>query len=204
MRRIISAALSLGAILALGVVFAGGAQAHTFLWTGATPALLLILADGPQKFQPFPGGTVVSCKHARFHGTITLKEAASQTAAGTYTGCEAFGVKVTVSPAEYQFNANGTVSVINKTITIEAAAKCKIEVKPAGNENLHQITYLVDPNSSETRLLAHVNVLGITSFVTNLGGGEVLCGAAGEHKETGTYTGLVLAWVDAAGALKWD
>ncbi len=205
MRRITTAAMALGAILALGVLSAGAAQAHTFLWTGATPALLLILAEGAQKFTPFAGGTQVTCKHARFHGKITLKESEKQTVVGIYTNCEAFGVKnVTVSPAEYELNANGSVSVINKTITIEATALCRIEVRPTGNANLKTLRYLVDPNTGESRLLAHAEVEKILDFVTNLGGGEGLCGAEGEHKD-GTYRGLLLAWVDAAsGSLKWD
>jgi hypothetical protein len=202
MRRITKAAMALGAILALGVVFAGGAQAHTFLWTGTTPALLLILADGVQTFTAEPGGGQVQCKHARFDGKVQKEAQETQTVVGTYTGCTAFGLAAKVSTAEYELNANETVSVINKTIVIEVpTAACKIEIEPnARNKNLSKIRYLVDPNSGGTRLLAHAEVEKIHSIIV---GGGTTCGQEGLHTE-GVYRGLLLAWVDAAGTLSWS
>jgi hypothetical protein len=201
MRRIISAALSLGAILALSVVFAGGAQAHTFLATGALPALLLILSDGPQTFTAIPNGASVVCRHARFHGKVEKEAQLTQIVVGEYSKCEAFGFPASVSPAEYELSADETVSVINKNIVIKvAAAGCEIEIGPSNNKGLGKIRYLVDPQAS-TRLLAHVEVQNIHSTIK--GGGGITCGAEGAHTE-GRYLGLVLAWLDSGGTLSWS
>ncbi len=202
MRRLITGASTLGAILVLGVCFAGGAQAHTFLWTGALPSLLLALSEGTQFFEAIPGGGAVTCKHARFHGVLTSESTAMQRVVGTYTGCEAFGNKATVTPAEYELSAEESVSVINKTISIEVpVAACKILIAPvAANQGLKAIKYLLDPNSNDTRLLLDVNVAKIASTIEGGGGA---CGAVGGHTE-GIYTGRLLVWADAAGTLKWS
>jgi hypothetical protein len=207
MKRITTTAMGLAALVAmlvLGVFSAGSAQAHTFLWTGATPGLLLILADGPQIFKVTAiGGPEVICKHAHFDGLVKSESESADIVLGNYTGCSAFGSGVSVSAAEYEISAEETVSVINKTITIEAPGLCRIHIQPAGNANLAKIRYLVDPNSSSLRILAHAEVTGITSTTLNLGGGEVLCGKLGTNT-TGTYRGLLLAWVDSPGTLKWS
>jgi hypothetical protein len=198
MQRIISAALSLGAILALGVVLAGGAQAHTFLVTGVTPpALLLVLADGPQSFTAIPEGGKVTCTHARFHGTVTKESQLTQVIVGEYTGCTAFGSAATVTPAEYELNADETVSIINKTIRISVkVAKCSIDVAP---QTLNKIRFLKDPSAPTTRILAHAEVEKITSTIQGEG---TLCGTKGVHTE-GEYQGLLLAWVEAGGSIQW-
>ena len=121
----------------------------------------------------------------------------TQKLVGEYTGCTAFGSSATVSPAEYELSADETVSIINKTIVITVkVAGCSIEVKP--QNNLKGIRYLIDPNSGNTRLLAHAEVEKIVS--TTIGGGTT-CGGEGEHT-AGLYRGLLLALVDG-GALSW-
>jgi hypothetical protein len=203
MRRITKVAMALGAILALGVFSAGAAQAHTFLVTGVTlPALLLALAEGPQVFRAIEGGGIVTCAHARFHGKVEKESQETQKLVGEYLTCEAFGLKATVTPAEYELNANETVSVINKTIVIKPAGNiCEIKIEPiAANQNLKKIKYLVDPNSVSKRLLVDVEVEKITSTVVGGGGA---CGAEGEHKE-GLYNGKLLAFVHNGGNLIWS
>lgn len=196
--------LALVVMLALGVFSAGAAQAHVFLTSGSLPALLLVLSEGLQKFkaEEKSGGPVVTCSHAGFHGIISQAVTEKITVVGAYSKCEAFGKSngVKVSTAEYELNANGTVTVL-KPITIEVAGVCKIDIP--GNQSLQAITYLLDKFSPEIhRILAHADVEKITSNVLNLGGG-VLCGEAGEHTD-GLYHGLLLAWVHGSGGILWE
>lgn len=202
MKRTTTSVMGLAALVAmlvLGVFSAGSAQAHVFLTLGTLPALLLVLGDGLQVFTAVEGGPQVKCKHARFHGKVTTESQLTQTVVGTYTGCEAAGFEATVSPAEYELNANETVSILNKTIVITVkTVNCSIAVAP--QNTLKGIRYLKDIRSPEIpRLLAHVEVEKIVSTIV---GGSGLCGAEGEH-ETGLYRGLLLAWVEAGGSIHW-
>ncbi len=194
--------VSLVALLVLGVFSAGAAQAHTFLWTGALPGLLLALSDNSQIFQAtesFPAAVV--CKHARFHGVVTKESSEHQIVVGEYSKCEAFGKAATITPVEYELNANETVSVINKTIQVNVPAiPCVIHIEPsARNQALSRIRYLIDPNSEGTRLLLHAEVEKIHSRIL---GGAGLCGPEGLHTD-GLYRGLLLAWVHGSGSLSW-
>jgi len=198
MRRITTAMSALVGLLALSVAFVGSAQAHTFEWSGANAALLLVLADGPQTFTAAPG-LVVICKHVRLDGTVKQGAQLNATARGTYTGCEAAGLKAVVSEAEYEFSADETVSVINKTIAITVAALgCEVTVGPSNNKELKKVRYLEDPKSGGTRILAHVEVAGINSTTKGT------CGVEEGAHAGGTYFGLVLAFAHGTGTLKWS
>jgi hypothetical protein len=206
MKRITTTAMGLAALVAmlvLGVFSAGVAQAHTFLWQGAAPSLLLILGDGPQKFQAVPGGPTVECKHVHLDGTVSAESQLAVTVKGTYTGCEVAFQAATISEVEYSISADETVSVINKTIEISTSGlvNCTIKVlATANNQSLKTIRYLVDPSSSSLRLLAHAEVENIHSDIEGGGGA---CGSVGLHTE-GSYRGLLLAWAHAPGTLKWS
>ncbi len=193
--------MSLVALLVLGVFSAGAAQAHTFLWTGALPGLLLALSDGPQFFRFTEGGAAFTCKHARFHGVVTKESSETQKVVGQYSKCEAIGSELIITPVEYELSANETVSIVNKTVQLSIpVAKCTIDIEPsARNQALSKIRYLIDPNSVGTRLLLHAEVEKLHSIIL---GGAGLCGPEGLHTD-GLYRGLLLAWVHGSGTLSW-
>ncbi len=187
-------------MLVLGVFSAGAAQASRFLWTGALPGLLLVLAQGPQSFIWIPGGSSLVCKHARLHGKVEKESQLTQRFVGLYTGCEEFGFAVTFSPVEYEVSAEGKESIVSKTLVLEIPlAGCKIKVAPNGNQNLGKVRYLADPNSGGTRLSTHFEVDKIDSVIEGGGG---LCGPEGLHTE-GSYRGLILEFVHGSGAYGW-
>ncbi len=203
MKRIatsVTTLVSLVALLVLGVFSAEPSQAHTFLWTGALPGLFLALSDNSQLFFTEEGGAGLICKHARFHGVVTKERSLTQTVVGGYSKCEAFGHPLTITPVEYELNADETVSIVNKTVQLSIPSiPCVIDIEPsAGNQALSRIRYLIDPQDS-TRLLLHAEVAKIHSII--LGGGG-LCGPVGLHAD-GLYRGLLLAWVHGSGTLSW-
>ena len=120
---------------------------------------------------------------------------------GEYPGkCKGFiGAKATVSPVEYEINADGTISVLKTiTITIGSPWICSLLVDPvAANQNLSGLLFLEDPLAPSLALLVHAAVGGIHSLGTN---GE--CAEAGEHP-AGTYFGLILVWAHG-GTVSWE
>jgi hypothetical protein len=200
MQRITMSGLAIVAMLVLGV-FAGSAEAHLFLWSGAVPSLLLGRGETIQKFTAVAGGESVECQLDNVHGIIKAKATATQIATGLYSGCKQIsGITPSISPFEYEFNANETVSVL-KTIIINVPGVCEIEVGPGGNQNLAAVKYLLDPASQDKALLLNVNVSGIHSTIK--GALAAVCGGAGGHSG-GAYTGNVLIFADAAGTLRWE
>jgi hypothetical protein len=190
--------LAIAAMLVLGV-FAGSAEAHLFLWSGAVPSLVLALSENTQIFQAEAGGAEVKCTMAKFHGKIVSARSLTQVLTGLYTGCVGpLSAPATVTGVEYEFNADETVSVINKIITISIpAAGCEIVVGP--QSNLHAVKYTLDPNSGDKALLVNANAVSISNTIKGGGG---LCGAEGHHTN-GTDSGLALVFVDAGGILIW-
>jgi hypothetical protein len=201
MKRITTTVMGLAALVAMLVlgVSAGSAQAHSFLWSGAVPSLVLAVNENTQIFQAEAGGAEVKCKKARFHGTITTAKSLTQVLTGLYSECVGpLSAPATVSGVEYEFNADETVSVINKAIAISIPlAGCEILVGP--QKNLSAVKYLLDPNSRDLALLVDANVGSISNTIKGGGGA---CGAEGHHTN-GTDIGLALEFVDPMGTLIW-
>lgn len=113
-----------------------------------------------------------------------------------YEKCKAFGIiGATISPAQYEFNANGKTAVLN-TITIKAG-ECEVEVSTEGNKELG--TNAFEDSGSNIKIKAAQK--GITYKVNKNGGG--LCGTTGKftdgvysgEAETETYTGAQCVFV---------
>ncbi len=199
MQRATISGLAVAAMLILGV-FAGSAEAHLFLWSGAVHSLLLGRGLSVQKFTAVSGGPSVECQLDNIHGLIKSKASLTQIATGLYSQCEPIlGITPEISPFEYEFNADETVSVL-KTIVINVPGICEIEVAPAGNQNLSVVKYLLDPASQHKGLLLNVNVGNIHSTIKGTFASS--CGGAGSHSG-GTYTGNALIFADAVGTLLW-
>ncbi|HEX5853883.1 MAG TPA: hypothetical protein VFY36_12425 [Solirubrobacteraceae bacterium] len=188
-------------MIVVGAFSAGSASAvPQFLWTGPLPALVLVLNDNTQLFEFEPGGTGIECEHFKGHAiasngkAMTTKEI---TVTGLYTKCF-FGeiFPMTVTPAEFLLNADGSVSVVGKPIVLtipELGCSIKINSGPPNN-NLRLILYL---NLAQD-VLAHVEIEKIAS----LGSGG-LCGDASVEKTELHYTGLWLISVHG-GTIRWE
>jgi hypothetical protein len=208
MKRSITATglLSLVAMILVGIFSTGSALASggpnsVFLWTGPLPGLVLVLSDNDQVFTLVPGGTSFECEHFRGHGIASNGKAMSTkeiTITGQYSKCFFAGaVPITVTPAEFLLNANGSIAVVGKPIVITIPELgCSIKVNSGGaNSGLRLLLFL---NLKED-VLAHVEV----GHLTTLSSGGSCGGSPGEELPEGTYRGLLLVSIDG-GTLKWD
>jgi hypothetical protein len=149
-----------------------GATAHTF--SSNLMASLKGSADATQVFKTTAGN--VECTKVAVASGLTVLTLKTIKAIVNYTGCTAFGLSATVSPADYVFDADGTASMM-KEVTIKATG-CEVKVPIAGNLNLHTVKY----KNNGTGVLLEPNVVGITSSGTG-----AACTYASESK--GTYAG---------------
>ena len=180
------------AACALSVVVVAPASASVFL-ASAVGALILDNQLNTHRFS-IDGG-VMECTKVKSHGITLALSAKSQVATVIYTGCSYVGSTVIVTPAEYQFNADNTVTILNTIVVTSSIGKCSLKIEP--KQNLKTVLYLLDPNNN--------NALNIKAEVTGIlylsSGG--LCGPPG-LLHNGTYTGESLAFLDGGGKLAWD
>lgn len=198
---------TLAVMAVLGVFSVGSASAQTlflFLWTGPLPGLLLFLNDNLQIFHPIGGASFeVFCEHFGGHGILSNGSAMWQSTGkitGKYSKCKATGgFTANISEVEYELNAQGSVAILKPIEISVLSLGCSIKVESSAegqNTHLLELLFLNLP----TDLLVHVAVSGIHATFSN----EKACGITGLgllHSD-GTYTGLLLAWVDG-GTLQW-
>jgi hypothetical protein len=184
--RLVGTAFAL--VCMVGAIATGGAVAHEFLATalGGTTGKVM----GAQKMATVAGNIECTGFHVT-QGTVKTVKAQLVNVTIQHTGCTAFGLAATFSPANLEFSAAGLVR-LRSTMTIKATS-CLVTVPSSKNQNLELVAYL--NVSKEVELSAAVK--GITSFGT---------GAACEYAEEskGTYSGKSLIALLGTGTLKWD
>lgn len=173
------------AVFAMAAMSVASASASTF--TASATGELTGEATSDQEFTTGGGGSVV-CTEAATSGNIESTEASSQVVLVEYDGCQAFGfVSATISPAEYELHADGTVDILN-TITITVPLGfCTVTVGP---QEVESVSYTSEGGAIEQ----HSAVGGIDS--THSGG---LCSSG----ENGTYTGSNLVERVGGGTIAW-
>lgn len=186
MRAKISMAAAIASALAMSVAGAASASAAEF---NGPKGSLEAKALATQTFKTAAGN--VECEKLSATGTVEGGKKPTQNATVTYETCKAFGHTATVSPAHYEFNANGSVKIITEAITVtvkvEGVTKCTVTVPTQTIED--------EPSSQEGvefENLAGGNLKVIPEPVTNIAseGKGTLC----EYNELGTaakgtYTG---------------
>jgi hypothetical protein len=186
MTRIKLVGIALVAMCAIGASIAASAGASTFLLLGTTKAKILSKALATQTFVTKAG--TIECTTLTSTGEATVKHSLTFEATVSYTGCKAFGLAATVSPALYEFNADGSVKVLN-SITIKALG-CVVTIP--GGQTLSTITYT---NKGLNAIELKPSVTGITSS-----GSGAACEYASESN--GTYTGASLVTAHG-GEIEW-
>ena len=181
------------AALALAAVMAAGASASTF--TATATGKIKGSATTEQVFT-VGGANVVKCKKAATTGEIKSTESAEQHVTVNYSECSAtfFGFPagtITISPATYNFTANGEVHILN-TITIHSAGlNCDTVVTP---QTRSSVTYTTKTINLVTGIESHTHVTAISSESSN----GCPSGTAG------TYTGSNLTEREGGGSISWD
>lgn len=185
-RGIKQAGVMLAAIAVLGSATPAVASAHSFK-ASKTGELKATQASG-QVFVTSAGS--IECETLKGTGTVSALTTETQKATVEFGGCFAFGYPTTITPVEFEFNANGTVSIL-KAVTVKASANCKIAI-PAQSK-LSSVKYI---NLTGGKLEIEALVNGITST-----GSGTACNYGTESK--GSYDGLADVEL-VGGTLEWS
>jgi hypothetical protein len=105
----------------------------------------------------------------------------------TYSGCTGFGMTITVSPADFEFNANGSARLENTVEVTSASLGCEVLIEP---QTLNSIGYA----NSGGKVTATATVTKIVSTGTGSP-----CG--GKNAE-GSYSGSIKGEVEG-GNVEW-
>jgi hypothetical protein len=197
MRLVKILGVALVAVFAFSAMAAAGASAHVFE-TSAAKLKLLASADGPQLFITLAGHLV--CNKLLGNGVVEAVSTETQKVTVLYEDCTVSALGLTTKPdepieAEYEFNANGTVKIL-QDITILASfvgVKCTILVLPSGA--LSTIKYDNINSSTEILLLSHVQE--ILTDATGAG-----CAKQYKNERDALYRGNAFVKVDG-GTTKW-
>ncbi|MHB1809408.1 MAG: hypothetical protein ACYCU0_08930 [Solirubrobacteraceae bacterium] len=186
MRGLRNVGVALAVIAALGSATAAAASAHSF--KASKTGELKAKQTEWQIFQT-SGGTI-ECETLNGTGTVSSLTSETQKATVEFGYCAAFSIPATISPVEFEFNANGTVSILKK-VTITASGYCKITI-PA-QSGLSSVKYI---DLSGGKIELEPTVKGITST-----GSGVACEYGTEHQ--GDYGGNSIAEL-VGGTLEWS
>jgi hypothetical protein len=126
---------------------------------------------------------------AEVNGTGEIKAGASTAhkEVFTYSNCFAFGGEVTVTPAHFEFNANGPVKLENTITITPSGGECEIRIEP------QTVEHAIYENKS-----GKVSADATANKITSKGTGHS-CG--GLNKE-GSYSGTVLGELEG-GTIEW-
>jgi hypothetical protein len=185
MQRITMLGLALLAALAVVAVGAASVSAtgHEFIAskTGKTKGK----NTNAQSFTTSVG--TIECSTASGVGEIKVLISSTHKETITYTGCIGFGGPVKITPAHFEFDANGSARLEKKVILTPEGLGCEVLIEP---QTVAGITY----SNGSGKITAEANASNIVSKGT---GG--VCG--GENTE-GTYTGKVSAELEG-GTIEW-
>lgn len=179
----------------LGLAIAAGAACFSMFVASASAAEFasskvgaLTATGGTQVFKT-PRGTV-ECKALSGSGTVLETSAVEQLVNISYGKCDLFDEEVTVSPVEYVFSANGTVT-IREPIEIKAAAGlCTIKI-PA--QTVGTVAY----GNVSGKIEYTVDLTGVESY-----GEGTLAECKYAAESNGTYTGKVVVALEG-GAMEF-
>jgi hypothetical protein len=128
---------ALATILSFAGLAAGSASAHEFVASKAGKTTGKQLTA--QTFET--SGGVFECKKETSEGSVAAGSQKTTIVGVHFLECTAFGFVVIASLAEFEFNAEGTVT-IKKLVTMEIPlGECEMTFPTTGNSNLKTVTY---------------------------------------------------------------
>jgi hypothetical protein len=180
--------MMLGMVLLMALAVGAGnaipvsAQSHEFIasTTGKTKSK----GSGTQTFRT--GSGVIECATVAGTGTITATHSTTHKEVLTFSGCTGFGGKVTVTPAHFEFNANGPAKLENEVEIHVSGTSCEVVLEPQTAESLGY-------ENSSGKLKSEASITKIQAKGT---GG--VCGGGSEA----SYSGTILAELEG-GTLEW-
>jgi hypothetical protein len=133
------------------------------------------------------GAGTIECSTVTGSGEIKELDVVTHKEVLTYSGCIGFGMTITVSPADFEFNANGSAKLENTVEVTSESLGCEVLIEP---QTLSNVSYA----NSSGKVTATASVTKIHS--TGTGG---YCG--GKNTE-GSYSGSIKAEVEG-GTVEW-
>jgi hypothetical protein len=166
-------------------------------FSGNKPGTVKFKSSGIQRLT-LANKDIVACESAT--GSTRTSEAVVKSLAYllTYSECEAFGDKATVSTAGVLFDASGSIGIVSLKTAIEVhAAKCSVIIEPGGaNASLGTVKY----SNAGNHVVGKANVSGIEYSISG-----AASSACGTNKETGkaSYEGEGTFELEG-GTVKWE
>jgi hypothetical protein len=180
--------LVLVTVLVLSAIAVSGASAAPEFLSSVNGGKLTAKSLTTQTFVTKAGN--VECTVVNLTGGTAASLSTTQEATIQYEKCKAFGINATVTPALYDFHADGSVALLNN-ITITTLT-CVVHVPAAGNGNLNTVKY--DNTPTNILLLPNVKLITYTALT-----GCPFVGTA----EDGTYTGNSEVGLAGGGTISW-
>jgi hypothetical protein len=181
--------LGVSSLLVLLSAFAASASGHAFIASKAGTV------EGKQlNTQKLLAGSLsISCSTATVKGSIASSEEEARFGKDVvqYGGCEAGATKVTISEADYEFDAEGALRIVEPIVISDAPAKCTVKVSATPRAGSTTVKY-----ANGTKLEVAVTVSGLSDEPS---GGA--CGSA-KPQTNGQIEGT-LGLSLASGTLKW-
>jgi hypothetical protein len=185
MQRITMLGLALLAALAVAAVGAAtvSATGHEFIAsaTGKTKGK----NTNVQVFKTGVG--TIECTTVSGAGEIKALKSTTHKETLTYTGCTGFGGPVKITPAHFEFDANGSVKLENEVVLTPEGLGCEVLIEP---QTVEGITY---SNAS-----GKITATATSSKIVSIGTG----GVCGGENTAGKYAGKVSAEVEG-GTVEW-
>ena len=179
--------VALLAVFALTAVGVAQASAHEF--NASVEGTLEGKASSVQEFLFSSGGTKSLCKTAAISGKVVKGSQKTVKETVKYGECNYFGFSMKVTPAEYEFSAEGTVSVLKKVTFEMPLLGCAVTLEPG--TGLNSVSY---KNLSAGKLESKLVLTGLK--FTGSGGS---CG-------TGPSTGSAVGNLEStlpSGTIEW-
>ncbi len=178
------------AVLLIGFAIAGvsavSVSASGREFVASKPGRTRTKALNTQIFKTAAGA--IECTTATGSGEVTELKSLTRKEVITYSGCTGFGVIIKVSPAHFEFNANGSARLEEPIAISSESLDCEVMIEP---QTLESLSY----KNSAGKVRAIANVSGIHSMPT---GG--VCGT--QENTEGSYTGKIEAELEG-GTVEW-
>jgi hypothetical protein len=133
------------------------------------------------------GAGTIECSKVTGTGEVKEGKTTTHKEVLTYSGCEGFGTVLSVSAADFEYNANGSAKLENTVTVSSESLGCNVQIEP---QTLESIGY----SSSSGKVTAEANV----SKIHSKGSG----GECGGNNTEGSYTGNIKAEIEG-GTLEW-
>jgi len=132
------------------------------------------------------GSGTLECTKVTGSGEIKEGKSTAHKEVFTYSGCKAFGSVATMSAADYEFNASGSVRLEN-TVKISVGGECEISIEP---QTVETASYANKSGKVEAEASA--------GKIHSKGSG----GSCGGSSIEGTYDGTVIGELEG-GTIEW-